>query len=167
MKKFIALFLCSLPLLSAGILHKYYVSVTDITYSEEARSVQIISRYFTDDLDNLLKERFGIEARLMSDEELKDANFYIEKYLKDKFRIYINGELKSFKFLGKEYDTDLTKCYLEIENIDPGNLRSVRVENEVLFELFEEQQNIIHLKFPGKKKSFLLHRGNYKALLNL
>ncbi|WP_224489632.1 DUF6702 family protein [Robertkochia flava] len=167
MKKTIALILCCLPLFAAGILHKYYVSVSDITYSEDAGSIQIISRYFTDDLDQLLKARYGIKAGLMTDNELKEADFYIEKYLNDKFRLYINGELKSFRFLGKEYDTDLTKCYLEIPDIKGQQIKSIRIENEVFFELFDDQQNIIHLDFPGKQKSFLLHRGNYKALLNL
>ena len=167
MKKTFALILCCLPLLAAGILHKYYVSVSDITYAQESGSIQIISRYFTDDLEQLLKERYGINAGLMSENELKEADFYIEKYLRDKFRIYINGELQAFKFLGKQYETDLTKCYLEIPGISSDKMSSIRVENEIFFELFEEQQNIIHLDFPTKKKSFLLHKGNYKALLNL
>lgn len=167
MKKLLILFLCSLPLLAAGTLHKYYVSVTDVNYSEESQSLQILSRYFTDDLDLLLKERYGIKAALMTEEELSSANYYIEKYLQDKFRIYVNGEMKSFKFLGKEYDNDLTKCYLEIGNIKASEMKSIRVESEVMFDLFDEQQNIIHLKVPGKKKSFLLHSGNYKAMLNL
>ncbi|MBL7471691.1 DUF6702 family protein [Robertkochia sediminum] len=166
MKRILALLLCCLPLLSAGILHKYYVSVTDINYNAESRSIQIIARYFTDDLDLLLSERYGIKAGLMTDEESAQADFFIEKYLKTKFRIYLDGELQTFEFLGKEYDSDLTKCYLEIKSIDPGSYSSIRVENEVMTELFEEQKHITHIKFPEGKKSFLLHKGNDKALLN-
>lgn len=166
MKRIITLLLLSLPLLSAGILHKYYVSVTDISYNPESQSIQIIARYFTDDLDQLLGERYGIEAGLMTENESENANYFIEKYLKSKFKVYLNGNLQEYLFLGKEYDTDLTKCYLEINDIAPENLHSIRVENEIMFELFEEQKHIIHIKFPQEQKSFLLHKGNDKALLN-
>lgn len=158
--------LCCLFLTVGFVAHKYYVSVTDITYSEESGSIQIISRYFTDDLDRLISERYGVKAALMSENEHPSSNSFISRYLNDKLRIYLNGEQHSFVFLGKEYDTDLTKCYLEIQGVESDAIRSVRVESEVLYDLFEDQQNIIHLEFPGKKKSFLLHRENYKAMLN-
>jgi hypothetical protein len=166
MKRILTLILCCLPLLSAGILHKYYVSVTDINYNPESHSIQIIARYFTDDLDLLLSERYGVKAKLMTDDELAQADQLIEKYLKTKFRIYLDGKLQTFDFLGKEYDADLTKCYLEITGIEPGSYSSIRVENEVMTELFEEQKHITHIKFPEAQKSFLLHKGNDKALLN-
>lgn len=166
MKRLFPLLICCLFLTVGFVAHKYYVSVTDINYSEESRSIQIISRYFTDDLDRLISERYGVKAALMSDNEHASSNDLISKYLNDKFRIYLNGEQLSFVFLGKEYDTDLTKCYLEVQGVDGESIHSIRVESEVLYDLFEEQQNIIHLDFPGKKKSFLLHRENYKAMLN-
>ena len=165
-RRLILLLLCCIPLIAADSAHKYYVSVSDITYSESSASLQIISRYFTDDLDMLLGERYGIEARLMADDEPASSEAYLKKYLAGKFRVYINGKLTAFEFLGKEYDNDLTKCYMEIPGVSMDSVKSIRVESEVLYDLFEDQQNIIHLQFPDKKKSFLLHKENYKAMLN-
>jgi hypothetical protein len=34
------------------------------------------------------------------------------------------------------------------------SLKSIEVQNEVLMDLFEEQQNIVHLQLKGKKKEF-------------
>ena len=88
MKKYIILLLI-LPLMSFGIYHKFYVSVTDVNYAEEDQAIQVISRYFIDDMEKLFKERYGINAALKTKKELKNIDFYIEKYLHDKFIISI------------------------------------------------------------------------------
>ena len=39
-------------------LHKYYLSVTDVVYDEQEKSIQMISRLFYDDLEAVLQERY-------------------------------------------------------------------------------------------------------------
>ncbi|MCX2680393.1 hypothetical protein OOZ15_10610 [Galbibacter sp. EGI 63066] len=166
MKKYI-LILFIVSLFSFTHVHKFYVSVTDMVYSEKHHSIQITSRYFIDDFEKLLKERYAIDPQLMTEKELKNVDFYIEKYLNDKFIITINGEQATFNFIGKEYDVDVMKCYLEIQNVDSEALKKISIQNKVLFEIFPEQQNVVHTNINGKKRSFMLIRENDKALLNL
>lgn len=156
-----------LPILMSAAVHKFYVSVTNIEYVEDQRAFQITTRIFIDDLEEVLNTRYDIDAALTTDKELADIDTYISKYLKNKILIRINGELIPFKFLGKEYRDDLVVCYLEIEQVDLSALRSIEVTNDVLTELFEEQQNVVHLKIAGTKKSFILVRENNKGMLNL
>ncbi|TRZ41411.1 DUF6702 family protein [Robertkochia solimangrovi] len=163
MKKF--LFLLIIPLVSFTTFHKYYVSVTDVNYSEKDQAVQVISKFFTDDLENMMDKRYGIKASLNSEYEHTNADKFINRYLKDKLKIYINGKEMDYKFLGKEYDLDLTKCYLEIPGIKPESLKSITITNTALSELFEDQQNIIHIDIKDQRKSFLLHTENDKAML--
>ena len=58
--KMLILPLAMLLFLSFSSAHKFYVSVTNIVYSEEDSAFQITSRVFIDDLDKLLEERYGI-----------------------------------------------------------------------------------------------------------
>ncbi|QLE01880.1 hypothetical protein HX109_10045 [Galbibacter sp. BG1] len=164
-KYFILLFI--LPLLSFGIFHKFYVSVTDVKYSEEDQALQIISRYFIDDMEKLLKERYGVDTKLMTKKELKNADFYIEKYLRDKFVVRIDGEEIAWNFIGKEYDVDVMKCYLEIPKMKPKKIESISIQSRVLFDLYPEQQNVVHISVKDEKKSFMLVKENDKALLKL
>ncbi len=165
--KRLLLFIYVLPLLGFGIYHEFYVSVTDINYSEENKSIQMISRYFVDDMEKLLKERYRISPKLMSKNELDNANFYIEKYLHDKFIVSVNGEPTDFKFIGKEYDVDVMKCYLEIPNLKLKKIADISVQSRVLFDIFPEQQNIVHMNFNDEQKSFMLVKENDKAMLKL
>lgn len=155
-----------LPLLAFTAAHKFYVSVTNVTYSEKDRSLQVVSRIFIDDFEALLLERYGIEAYLATDKESKLADAYIEKYLRTKFLVYVNGEQQQYDFLGKEYDGDIMVCYLEVPGVSEDTLKSLAIQNEVLTDLYGEQQNVVHIKVMDTKKSFVLIRENNKGLLN-
>lgn len=162
-----SLFLLILPLVAFTVAHKFYVSVTNISYSEKDRSLQITSRIFIDDFENVLLERYGIEARLATDKESKQASAYLEKYLRTKFLMFIDGEQIQYNFLGKKYDNDIMICYLEIPEVTIEKIKSIAVQNELLTDLNDEQKNVVHFKIKGKKKSFVLMRDNNKGMLNL
>jgi hypothetical protein len=153
-----------LPLFAFTTMHKYYVSVTQINYLQEKQSVQITSRIFIDDLEKLLRERYDDNLTLADENESTTTDNYIAKYLKEKIKIKINGKDVNMTFIGKEYDTDIVKCYLEIEGIK--KIESIEISNQVLFDLFSEQQNIVKTKIYAKQKSFLIDRNNKNALLN-
>lgn len=155
-----------MPLLAFGLAHKFYVSVTNVNYSDRDQTLQVTTRIFVDDLEAVLEERYGIKSKLATPEEISQADAYIEKYLKAKLVFYVNDKLVQYTYLGKEFDTDIVICYLEVQNVNQENLVKIEVQNEVLTDLFEEQQNIVHLKIAGKKKSFILIKENNKGMLN-
>ena len=162
-----SLFILILPLVAFTVAHKFYVSVTNISYSEKDGALQITSRIFIDDFEQVLLERYGIEAHLATDSETALVDEYIEKYLKTKFLMFVDGEQRKYKVLGKKYDNDIMICYLEIPEIHIEKIKSIAVQNELLTDLFDEQQNVVHFKIEGKKKSFVLIRENNKGMLNL
>lgn len=88
-------------MVSFATAHKFYVSVTNINYSEDDAAFQITSRIFIDDLDKLLKERYGIEAKLATPNESKVADEYIEKYFRTKFLVELDGETCQLYFSWK------------------------------------------------------------------
>ncbi len=161
-KLLIVLFI--LPLCAFTTMHKYYISVTQVNYIEDAQAIQITSRIFIDDFENLLRERYDENITLAGEDELKTTDLYIEKYLTEKLEIKINGKPTELNFIGKEYDVDIMKCYLEILGI--GSIESIEIKNKVLFDLFDDQQNIVKTKINSKQKSFILISQNDKAVLN-
>ncbi|MFD0862663.1 DUF6702 family protein [Sungkyunkwania multivorans] len=158
------LFLFLVPLLAFTSLHKYYVSTTQIKHSEKDEALQVITRVFIDDMERLLEMRYDIKAKLATEDESPMADNYLKKYFLQKMSFKINGKEASIDFLGKEYEDDMIKCYIEVPNVK--GIKSIEVVNEILFDAFEEQQNIVHFKLQGKRKSFILIKDNDKALLN-
>lgn len=163
-KKQIVLVLLTVPLISFTALHKFYVSVTEIEHVKGQQSVQIISRVFIDDFENLLRQRYDEDITLATENENPLVDYYTQKYLNDKLRITINNKRQKFDFLGKEYEDDIMLCYMEIVDID--SISSIEISNKILFELFSDQKNIVRLKMNNINKSLLLIKENDKGMLN-
>ncbi len=165
MKSIRILFLVALlPLILSFTAHKFYVSITKIEFSQEEQSLQIITKLFIDDIEDVLQERYSPSISLDSEKETpKDANF-LKEYILQKLKINVNGSPVKLNYIGHEYDNDVVKSYIEVENI--SELTTIEVENKMLMDLFEKQQNIIHIKRYNKRKSLVLDIDNPKGLLN-
>ncbi len=164
MNRITLLLLLLVPLYSYKGDHKFYVSVTQVDYSSEKQTLQIISRIFIDDIEEALRERYDKSIELSAYPENNQIDIYLNKYITQKLNISVNSKKVSFTFIGKEYLNDLMLCYLEIKNI--ASLNSIEVSNKILMDLFEEQQNIIHVKKSKQRKSLLLRNGKDKDVLN-
>lgn len=134
--------------------HKFYISTTTIEYEEEFGTLQITSQLFIDDIEALLR-KYEAELRLAPDSDAQRIDKLFELELKRYFRIKFDQEWVDFTFLGREYKNEILQCYLEVQV--PETSQSLILQNRMLFELFEEQQHIIHFKNKGSRKSFLLH----------
>lgn len=156
-----------LPLLAFTAAHKFYVSVTNVSYAEKEDALQITTRIFIDDLEAVLLERYGIKGSLATENESKQADEYLEKYLRKKFQIEIDGEQNTYDIIGRKYDDDVCVFYLELPKIGLAALKTIQIENEVLTDLYDEQQNVVHFKINGKKKSFVLLKSDTKGMLKL
>ncbi len=155
-----------LPLVAFTGVHKFYVSVTSIAYSEKDKALQITSRIFIDDLERTLEERYDIDLNIATDKESSNTTTYIEKYLNTKFSIAINGIKVPIKFIGKKYDNDIVICYIEVPNVNLPTVKTIEVTNDILFDMFDDQKNVVHFKLTNDKKSYVLTRSNNKGLLN-
>ncbi|MGY0393224.1 DUF6702 family protein [Bizionia sp. KMM 8389] len=153
-----------IPLFAYTVAHKYYVSITQVEYVQEKESVQFVSRIFIDDLERLVRTRYDETITLTTDNEVEAANYYIGKYLSEKIQVVINGKPADLQYLGKEYENDLVYCYLEIEGVK--SIESFEITNQVLFDVFSDQKNIVRTQINGQNKSFMLIKQNDKGMLN-
>jgi hypothetical protein len=160
-KKIFLVFLI-IPLLSFSA-HKYYLSLTQIEFKKESKSIQIIINVFMDDIEAALNKNNNIDLQLATKKELKNNNLYFEKYLRSKLQFKIDTIAKDFKYIGKEYDGDLVYFYLEIENI--FKISTIEISNKILLQHFPKQQNLIKTKVGKKNKSVLLSKDKYNEVL--
>ncbi len=159
--KYIFLFL-SLLCLSFSV-HKYYVSVTEIKFAEQKRELQISMRFFIDDVEAVLNQRFDKEFYLATKKELNDADNYLKLYIDQKFQIKVNGQIISTNYLGKEYENDVVYFYLLADKISSVDV--IEVTNTMLYEKFEDQENYIQLNINDQRNTFILTKRNDKEML--
>jgi len=156
------LLLLIIPLLAFSV-HKYYLSLTEIQYNQEKKSLEVIINVFMDDIELALNKGYDINLQLTTKQELQNSDEYFEKYLKNKLHFKLQEQDLTFNYLGKEYEGDLVYFYLEISDVDAP--QSLEVHNQILLQHFEDQQNVVKLKVGKKRKSEILNKKNDKALL--
>ncbi len=150
--------------LTAGNIHKFYVSTTQIEYAEQEESLQIIVKIFIDDIEAVLRERYNKpEMELASKKETEEDAELIKQYILKKLHIQVNHKEMPLTYIGKEYDIDVLKAYIEINQV--SSLQLLEIENKLLMEKFPKQQNIIHFKWGKNRNSLLLNIDNPKGLL--
>lgn len=144
-------------------LHKYYVSITQVEYVDEQKSLQFITRIFADDLELTLNHNYNRNFQLSPEQETDSVDSYIKRYFDSKFKVIINDSLIKPKYLGKEYLNDVVICYLEIENI--SEISKLEMSNSILFDTFSDQKNIIRLNINDQYKSFIQNEEQKSSLL--
>ena len=70
--------------------------------------------------------------------------------------IYLDNNKYDLFYLGSELKNEIIIIYLELEDVP--EFKSIELKNTILFDLFEKQQNIIHLKKGVNKRSFILRK---------
>lgn len=143
--------------------HKFYVSVTEVEYNKETKSLQIISRIFIDDLEKLLQERYDRSVKLSMNKDEGAVKPLISKYLNQKFSVEVDGKNYPFKYLGKEYEKDMAVLYIEVPNVP--EFTSVKIKNAILTDLFGDQKNLVHVEYKGETKSLILTGERDKEIL--
>ena len=144
--------------------HEYYVSTTEVDYIKEKNLMQITIRIFIDDFEEIVKQKNN-NLKVAPDSNSKKINEILNQYIFEKFKISVNDQELIYEFIGKEYKSDMIQAYYEAEinNI----IKNISFENYILFDYFENQQNIIHYKNDKFRKSFLHTIKNPKFSLSL
>jgi hypothetical protein len=160
----ITLLLFLFPMLVSSVSHKFYVSMTNLEYVPEKQTIQIISKIFIEDLEQVLQKRYSPLVVLNPKKETEADINYLKKYVSQKLKISINNKPVELIYIGKEYDIDMVNMYFEIENI--SELTSIEIKNKILFDMFPEQQNIIHIISPDTNRKMILDKDHPDGLLN-
>jgi hypothetical protein len=163
MKRIGLILLLVLPLM-AYKAHKYYVSLCEVEYVQEQESIQIIVGFFIDDMELTLNKDHDTVMYLDTTREIQDVDNYYVNYLENNLEFHVNNSPVTYDFIGKEYDLDVVRFYLEITGVK--ELKSLEIRNSALFRDFPDQKNIIKIKVEDFHKTFYLVNGNDKGLLN-
>jgi hypothetical protein len=161
----LGLFLFTLLICSGWLMHKFYVSLSEIRYNTETERFEVSMRIFPDDLDRALLERSGIHTQLATELEHKSADSLLMVYLLEDFTLQVNGEEIALNYLGKEPESDAIWCYMESSKVVAPE--TITVGNAILTEYFPDQVNIIQVYHGKWNKGLLLNRNENAGKLTI
>jgi hypothetical protein len=137
-------------------LHKYYISVSNATYSKSAKSVQMVTRFFIDDMEDVLNSRVENPIVLGDKSTIEEVYPLLKSYIAKKLEVQINGVNSIPSFIGAEYESDQIVLYIELPS--PKIPKVINMRFNAFIELFEEQKNLVHMKINGVRRSLLMDK---------
>jgi len=144
--------------------HTYHVSHAKIEYAAEQQEWQISIQLFIDDLEAALKNSGTSKLHLGMKREKDAADNYILTYLNQHLKLKDNnGETLPCQWLGKEITEDMASfwIYLYVEDASPEHI--FQIENRLFTEIYEDQQNVVHLYYsPSQERQFLFNKDYWK-----
>lgn len=139
------------------LFHPIHISVTEIEYNEKVKALQIITRIFIDDLESAVRSRTQQpELDILHPPKGLTTEELLSGYLKDHFKIKLDGKDQKMNFLGYEEENFAFVCYIEIENVK--DFKVAEVTNTVITDLYDDQSNLVHITYKGPIKSTRLMR---------
>jgi hypothetical protein len=144
-------FYCVLVWILMSSFHPYYVSVTDIKYNEQDKTLQISCRTFTDNIEDALKKIYKKQLNVLHPKEKKEIENLLTDYISKHIKIKVNGKLQTTNFIGYEKEEEAIWSYLEIKNVELPKL--LIIENTLLYDYLPQQINMVHVEIKGKKQS--------------
>ena len=142
--------------------HPYYVSTLEIDYRPDRAALQITMRVFTDDWQLMLNTHYDKNLRLDPDTDTEQVVTHSADYLQQHLELKLNDTDVTPSVLGREYQYDQMVLYLEVAGV--AELQTLAVSNRILFAELEGQQNIVRIKTPTKRKSYLQTQGRARDL---
>ena len=135
--------------------HPIHVSVCEIDFDSKRSALEITQRIFIDDLETELRRETGNQTLDLSILKKGELDKLMTSYLQKHITISLDNQVREFEYLGHEMESEALFSYFQILNVN--RLTSVKVRNDVLFGLYEDQINLVHVSEGDKVKSMRLH----------
>jgi viroplasmin and RNaseH domain-containing protein len=145
--------------------HPFHLSATELNYNAKESTWELSCRIFTDDLESVLSKNFKVKTDLSSASQHKAMDVLVKKYALANLNLKGNSKPILLNYLGFEKDNEAVIVYLESEPVK--GLQALEATNSILYDLFDDQSNIIHITKDGSRKSSKLDYPEKKVVLNL
>ncbi len=124
--------------------HPFYLGVTHFKLNTKTNTLETSVKLFTNDFEASLKKLNGKTVDLINGSNKEEINKLINKYLQTHLIIKVNGKNAAFDYIGFEIEKDVTWIYIEYKKVK--SLKTLDIENTLLYDSFDKQTNIIRIE---------------------
>ncbi|MDF2552781.1 MAG: hypothetical protein K0R77_2056 [Chryseobacterium sp.] len=131
--------------------HPYHVGSVEINYNSKSKTFEVTGRFFLDDLENGLTEKYGKPFHFNDEKYKSQLNIALKNYCTEYFKLKTNNQFLQVNYVGYEEDSESVNVFLESETVN--NPKKVEAAVSFLYNLFDDQINIVHIIVDGNRKS--------------
>ncbi len=159
MKKILFLFSFFFIIFSFNVnKHPFHVGSVEFNYNNKSQKFEISGKFFIDDLENGINKSTGKNLRFQ-DAKMKSAmDEAVKNYFKGNLKLKVNNQVLGLNYIGFEEDSESVNVFLESEKIVAP--KKIETAVSILYNIFDDQMNIIHIINNGKRESEKLNYPN-------
>ncbi len=150
-------------ILLSGLPHPFHVSVVEINHNAADKTLEISCKIFTDDFEKVLAKNYNTKADLTNPPNKAAMDSLVKKYIISHLGLKANGKNVSLVYVGFETDKEASYGYVEVDNISA--VSKVGINNTLMYDLFDDQVNIMHVIVNGKRKSTKLNYPDKEVII--
>lgn len=133
------------------VKHPYHVGSVEINYNSKSKTFEVTGRFFLDDLENGLSKKYGKPFHFNDVKYKTQLNEALKNYSAEYFKLKTDNEFLKINYVGYEEDSESVNIYLESEKVE--NPKKVETAVSFLYNLFDDQINLVHIIINGNRKS--------------
>lgn len=141
--------------LSGSYYHPVHVSVLNMEYQAEKSTLELSFKVFTADLEFAIAHNYNVALNLGQNNESKEADLQIKKYLSATFRMLINNK-ESLQIAGIQKETIEDATWIKAVIPVSAPFQSITVHNALLMDLYQDQTNLLILTMDKKESGYRL-----------
>lgn len=136
--------------------HPFHVSATEMEYVQKDKKIEISSKIFTDDFEAVLSKLYNTKVDFSNAALKIKMDELVKKYITTHLSVRSDGKLLPLQLYGWEIDHEAVFVYT-IAAAQNFNTKNITIENTILYDLFDDQMNIVHFLTNGQRKSAKLN----------
>ena len=134
------------------LVHPLYISTSEIFLKGNKHDIKI--KIFRDDLEDDLRLFFDKSISIDTEIKLKNTSSQLDAYIMDKFQISVNKSEIIPSIDNYNLVNDLIIINLSFEK--KGDIYNIKVSNNILFDVFRVQKNVVLVNFENQTQSHIL-----------
>lgn len=145
--------------------HPLHVSTTEVNFNAKDKTLEVSCRIFSDDFESVLVKLYKQKTDLTNPAIKAAMDALVKKYILSHLQLKANGKAVAMNYIGFEIDHEATNIYFEVEKI--VSVKSVEVNDTILYDMFDDQMSIVHIVKGSTRKSTQILYPDKKFIANL
>jgi len=143
-------------------MHPFYITVTEINHNAKDKIIEVSCKIFTDDLETALTKSSGTKVVLSNQNNKTATDKLIAVYIMKHFQLKIDDKPVTLQFVGSEKEEEATWSYFQVNDI--SSLKKIDITNDILYETFDSEVNLMHVMVNGNRQSKKLNNPDAHAI---
>lgn len=146
--------------------HPVYVSVMNMDIEASEKKISMSLRVFTDDMETVLHNRYGIDGWIGTSGEHRNSRDLINEYVLEHVAVTVNRRER----LNLSTDSMVLHgdaLWIYMRGNPSETIRHIEIDNSVLTDFFNTQTNLVIINTGREEKGYKLNNRKRKIELSL